>query len=63
MTGNPPRLTLRIAGYTAVALLFAAGAILWFVHQRATSQAESQAATRAQLVELQRMLPAPRRLA
>jgi signal transduction histidine kinase len=50
MAGNPPRLTLRIAGYTAVALLFAAGAILWFVHQRATSQAESQAATRAQFL-------------
>jgi signal transduction histidine kinase len=50
MAKNPPRLTLRIAGYTAVALLFAAGAILWFVHQRATSQAESQAATRAQFL-------------
>jgi signal transduction histidine kinase len=50
MATNPPRLTLRIAGYTAVALLFAAGAILWFVHQRATSQAESQAATRAQFL-------------
>jgi signal transduction histidine kinase len=50
MAGNPPRLTLRIAGYTAVALLFAAGAILWFVHQRATSQAESQAAARAQFL-------------
>jgi signal transduction histidine kinase len=49
MTSKPPRLTLRIAGYTAVALLFAAGAILWFVHQRATAQAEGQAATRAQL--------------
>ena len=50
MAPNPPRLTLRIAGYTAVALLFAAGAILWFVHQRATAQAESQAATRAQFL-------------
>jgi signal transduction histidine kinase len=50
MATNPPRLTLRIAAYTAVALLFAAGAILWFVHQRATSQAESQAATRAQFL-------------
>ena len=47
---NPPRLTLRVAGYTAVALLFAAGAILWFVHQRATSQAESEAANRAQFL-------------
>ncbi len=47
MAGKPPRLTLRIACYTAAALLFAAGAILWFVDQRATDQAESQAAGRA----------------
>jgi len=47
MAGKPPRLTLRIACYMAAALLFAAGAILWFVDQRATAQAESQAAARA----------------
>src|SRR6188472_2738294 len=47
MPRHKPRLTLRIIGYTAVALLFAAGAILWFVDQRATSQAESYAAARA----------------
>jgi signal transduction histidine kinase len=50
MAGKPPRLTLRIASYTAVALLFAAGGILWFVNQRATTQAESQAASRAQFL-------------
>jgi signal transduction histidine kinase len=47
---KPQRLTLRIAAYTCVALLFAAGAILWFVNQRATEQAESQAVTRAQFI-------------
>jgi signal transduction histidine kinase len=47
MPAKPPRLTLRIACYTAGALLFAAGALLWFVDQRATAQAESQAAARA----------------
>jgi signal transduction histidine kinase len=47
---KPPNLTLRIAVYTGVALLFAAGAILWFVHDRATSQAESQAVARAQFI-------------
>ncbi|MEK6275351.1 MAG: ATP-binding protein [Actinomycetota bacterium] len=47
MSAKPPRLTLRIACYTAAALLFAAGAILWFVDEQATSQAESQAAARA----------------
>jgi signal transduction histidine kinase len=47
MPTKPPRLTLRIALYTAAALLFAAGAILWFVSQRATAEAESQAAARA----------------
>jgi signal transduction histidine kinase len=47
MPRRKPRLTLRIIGYTAVALLFAAGAILWFVDQRATSQAENYAAARA----------------
>jgi signal transduction histidine kinase len=50
MADKPPRLTLRIASYTAVALLFAAGGILWFVDQRATAQAESQAASRAQFL-------------
>jgi signal transduction histidine kinase len=50
MPRNPPRLTLRIASYTAVALLFAAGAILWFVDQRATSQAEALAAGRAHFI-------------
>src|ERR1700716_1499300 len=50
MTDKPPRLTLRIACYTAAALLFAAGAILWFVNQRATSQAESQAAARTHFI-------------
>jgi signal transduction histidine kinase len=50
MPKRSPRLTLRIASYTAVALLFAAGAILWFVHDRATSQAESLAAGRAHFI-------------
>jgi signal transduction histidine kinase len=50
MAGKPPRLTLRIACYTAAALLFAAGAILWFVNQRATAQAESQAASRTHFI-------------
>src|SRR6266704_2344377 len=50
MPGKSPRLTLRIASYTAVALLFAAGALLWFVDQRATAQAESRAAVRAHFV-------------
>ena len=45
-----PNLTLRIAVYTGIALLFAAGAILWFVRDRATSQAESQAVARAQFI-------------
>jgi signal transduction histidine kinase len=43
-------MTLRIAVYTGIALLFAAGAILWFVRDRATSQAESQAVARAQFI-------------
>ena len=47
MPRKHPHLTLRIAGYTALALLFAAGALLWFVDERATAQAESQAAARA----------------
>src|SRR4051812_25107070 len=47
MSRHKPRLTLRIIGYTAIALLFAAGAILWFVSERATAQAENNAATRA----------------
>ena len=50
MPRKPPRLTLRIACYTAAALLFAAGALLWFVDQRATAQAESQAAGRAHFI-------------
>ena len=50
MPRNKPRLTLRIIGYTALALLFAAGAILWFVDQRATSQAENNAAARAHFI-------------
>jgi signal transduction histidine kinase len=45
-----PNLTLRIAAYTAVALLFAAGAILWFVHERATTQAQGEAVQRAQFI-------------
>jgi signal transduction histidine kinase len=50
MPRHKPRLTLRIIGYTAVALLFAAGAILWFVDERATSQAENNAAARAHFI-------------
>jgi signal transduction histidine kinase len=50
MPRNTPRLTLRIVGYTAVALLFAAGAILWFVDERATSQAQGNAAARAHFI-------------
>jgi signal transduction histidine kinase len=50
MARKPPRLTLRIACYTAAALLFAAGALLWFVDQRATAQAEGQAAARAHVI-------------
>ena len=50
MAAKQPRLTLRIACYTGAALLFAAGAILWFVNQRAVAQAESQAASRAQFL-------------
>ena len=50
MAGKPPRLTLRIGCYMAAALLFAAGAILWFVDQRATAQAESQAVSRTHFI-------------
>ena len=50
MSSKPHNLTLRIAAYTGVALLFASGAILWFVNERATEQAESQAVTRAQFI-------------
>ena len=50
MPRNLPRLTLRIVCYSATALLFAAGALLWFVDQRATAQAESQAAGRAHFI-------------
>src|SRR4029079_13668700 len=50
MPRHKPRLTLRIIGYTAVALLFAAAAILWFVDQRATTQAENNAAARAHFI-------------
>jgi signal transduction histidine kinase len=50
MPRRPHRLTLRIVCYTAAALLFAAGAILWFVDQRATSQAENYAAGRAHFI-------------
>jgi flagellar basal body-associated protein FliL len=54
MPRHKPRLTLRIIGYTAVALLFAAGAIFWFVSERATAQAENNAAARG-------ILASPRR--
>ena len=50
MPAKPPRLTLRIAGYTAVSLLFAAGAILWFVNHNTTTQAEKGSAARAAFV-------------
>jgi signal transduction histidine kinase len=50
MSKQSPRLTLRIASYTAAALLFAAGAVLWFVQQRATAQAESFASGRAHFI-------------
>jgi signal transduction histidine kinase len=50
VSNKPRRLTLRIAAYTGVALLFAAGAILWFVNSRATAQAENQAVNRAQFI-------------
>ena len=50
MARNPPRLAFRIAAYTAVALLFAAGAILWFVNHNTTSQAEKEVAARAAFV-------------
>jgi signal transduction histidine kinase len=50
MAQKPPRLTLRIACWTAAALLFAAGGVLWFVDQRATEQAESQAASRTHFI-------------
>ena len=50
MPRKNPRLTLRIASYTAAALLFAAGALLWFVQERATTQAESFAAGRAHFI-------------
>ena len=50
MRRNRPRLALRIAAYTAVALLFAAGAILWFVNHNTTSQAEKDVAGRAAFV-------------
>jgi signal transduction histidine kinase len=50
MSRKPPRLTLRIVCYTTAALLFAAGAMLWFVDQRATAQAENQAAARTHFI-------------
>src|ERR1700693_2560236 len=50
MARHPPRLAFRIAAYTAVALLFAAGAILWFVNHNTTSQAEKEVAARAAFV-------------
>ncbi len=51
MSSKPQRLTLRIAAYTCVALLFAAGAILWFVNQRATSsRPRTRRSTRAQFI-------------
>ena len=50
MSAKAPNLTLRIALYTGVALLFAAGAILWFVYDRSTAQAEQQAVARAQFI-------------
>src|SRR6266508_4126425 len=50
MASKPPRLTFRIAAYTSAALLVAAGAILWFVNERATAQAESQAAEQTQFI-------------
>ena len=50
MPRKPPRLTLRIACYTAAALLFAAAALFWFVDQRATAQAEREAAGRAHFI-------------
>ena len=45
-----PETDAEISAYTGVALLFAAGAILWYVNQRATEQAENQAVTRAQFI-------------
>src|SRR4029079_7678510 len=50
MPRHKPRLTLRIIGYTAVALLFAPRASVCCVDQRATSQAENYAAARAHFI-------------
>jgi signal transduction histidine kinase len=50
MPRNTTKLTLPIIAYTAAALLFAAGAILWFVNERASSQAENNAAARAHFI-------------
>jgi signal transduction histidine kinase len=53
MAPKSPRLTLRIGFYTLIALIVAAGAVLWFVNERAVAQSERTAASRTHfLVEL-----------
>jgi len=44
---RPPRLVLRFALYTAVGLVLAAVAILWFLRQDATERAQEDVAARA----------------
>jgi signal transduction histidine kinase len=50
MSGKSPRLTLRIAAYMAVALLFMAGFVLWYVHHNASADAEAEVAGKAVFV-------------
>jgi signal transduction histidine kinase len=47
LAARPPRLVLRFALYTAVGLVLAAVAILWFLRQDATERAQEEVAARA----------------
>jgi PAS domain S-box-containing protein len=47
---GPPRLVLRFALYSAIALLFASLGILWFVRHEAQQSAEQEVAQRARLI-------------
>jgi PAS domain S-box-containing protein len=49
-TDGPPRLVLRFALYSAIALLFASLGILWFVRQEAQQSAEHEVGQRARWI-------------
>ena len=49
---RPPRLILRFAMYSAIALLLAGAGILWFARHAAESRSEREVLERAQMTSL-----------